>query len=200
MPLPVLNASRNSDSTTSLSSLFRCLITPSGKKFLLRRKFLLILLPPFPLVGWCSPPDEPVPCVVHVAGLGTGAPIIESPYGDPVNPEDAPESISRAVASLPPEQMFELMKQMKVRAGGPCSLFEHSSSHHCLHPPTHVIPCQSSDQCLSPQLCVQNSPQEARNMLLQNPQLAYALLQAQVVMRIVDPEIALVCPLLLVQG
>lgn len=42
------------------------------------------------------------------------------------------------------------------------------------------------------QLCVQNSPQEARNMLLQNPQLAYALLQAQVVMRIVDPEIALV--------
>ncbi|XP_029409493.1 cleavage stimulation factor subunit 2 isoform X7 [Nannospalax galili] len=40
-------------------------------------------------------------------------------------------------------------------------------------------------------LCVQNSPQEARNMLLQNPQLAYALLQAQVVMRIVDPEIAL---------
>ena len=49
---------------------------------------------------------------------------------------------------------------------------------------------------LSSQLCVQNSPQEARNMLLQNPQLAYALLQAQVVMRIVDPEIALVCPLL----
>ena len=46
--------------------------------------------------------------------------------------------------------------------------------------------------CLFPQLCVQNSPQEARNMLLQNPQLAYALLQAQVVMRIVDPEIALV--------
>lgn len=46
------------------------------------------------------------------------------------------------------------------------------------------------------QLCVQNSPQEARNMLLQNPQLAYALLQAQVVMRIVDPEIALVRPVL----
>ncbi|XP_069469105.1 cleavage stimulation factor subunit 2 isoform X2 [Ambystoma mexicanum] len=88
----------------------------------------------------------------ELKSLGTGAPIIESPYGEPVNPEEAPESISRAVASLPPEQMFELMKQMK--------------------------------------LCVQNSPQEARNMLLQNPQLAYALLQAQVVMRIVDPEIA----------
>lgn len=50
-------------------------------------------------------------------GLGTGAPIIESPYGDGVPPEEAPESISRAVASLPPEQMFELMKQMKVRGG-----------------------------------------------------------------------------------
>lgn len=35
-------------------------------------------------------------------------------------------------------------------------------------------------------------------MLLQNPQLAYALLQAQVVMRIVDPEIALVCPSVLI--
>uniref|UniRef100_A0A673M961 Cleavage stimulation factor subunit 2-like n=1 Tax=Sinocyclocheilus rhinocerous TaxID=307959 RepID=A0A673M961_9TELE len=89
----------------------------------------------------------------ELKSLGTGAPIIESPYGDGCTPEEAPESISRAVASLPPEQMFELMKQMK--------------------------------------LCVQNSPQEARNMLLQNPQLAYALLQAQVVMRIVDPEIAL---------
>ncbi|XP_069069319.1 cleavage stimulation factor subunit 2 isoform X3 [Pleurodeles waltl] len=88
----------------------------------------------------------------ELKSLGTGTPIMESPYGEPVSPEEAPESISRAVASLPPEQMFELMKQMK--------------------------------------LCVQNSPQEARNMLLQNPQLAYALLQAQVVMRIVDPEIA----------
>ncbi|CDQ70065.1 unnamed protein product [Oncorhynchus mykiss] len=94
-------------------------------------------------------------CTVFLSakGLGTGAPIIESPYGDNIIPDEAPESISRAVASLPPEQMFELMKQMK--------------------------------------LCVQNSPQEARNMLLQNPQLAFALLQAQVVMRIVDPEIAL---------
>ncbi|NXR47648.1 CSTF2 factor, partial [Hippolais icterina] len=56
----------------------------------------------------------------ELKSLGTGAPIIESPYGDPVNPEDAPESISRAVASLPPEQMFELMKQMKClsRQGG----------------------------------------------------------------------------------
>ncbi|KAM3966915.1 LOW QUALITY PROTEIN: cleavage stimulation factor subunit 2 CstF64 [Aphomia sociella] len=79
-------------------------------------------------------------------------PQIENPYGDPVEPEKAPEAISKAVATLPPEQMFELMKQMK--------------------------------------LCVQNNPTEARSMLLQNPQLAYALLQAQVIMRIVDPATA----------
>ena len=68
-------------------------------------------------------------------------------------PKDAPESISRAVASLPPEQMHQLMKEMKE--------------------------------------CINNNPHEARNMLLQNPQLAYALLQAQVSMRIVDPDIAM---------
>jgi len=76
----------------------------------------------------------------------------DSPYGPPVEPSRAPETIGKAVASLPPEQMFQLMQQMK--------------------------------------LCIQNNPQEARTMLLQNPQLAYALLQAQVVMRIVDPETA----------
>lgn len=55
-------------------------------------------------------------------GLGTGAPIIESPYGDNIQPQEAPESISRAVASLPPEQMFELMKQMKVGCSAAASL------------------------------------------------------------------------------
>ena len=39
---------------------------------------------------------------------------MQSPYGEPVEPEKAPEAVARAVASLPPEQMFELMKQMKV--------------------------------------------------------------------------------------
>ncbi len=39
---------------------------------------------------------------------------MQSPYGPPTEPSKAPEAISRAVASLPPEQMFELMKQMKV--------------------------------------------------------------------------------------
>ncbi|KAF7231978.1 hypothetical protein EG68_08786 [Paragonimus skrjabini miyazakii] len=80
-------------------------------------------------------------------------PPLESPYGDTCDPQAAPEAISRAVASLPPEQMYELMKQMK--------------------------------------LCIQNNPNEARNMLLQNPQLAYALLQAQIVMKIVDPKVAI---------
>lgn len=37
----------------------------------------------------------------------------ESPYGPETEPDKAPEAISRSVASLPPEQMFELMKQMK---------------------------------------------------------------------------------------
>ncbi|XP_066140778.1 cleavage stimulation factor subunit 2 [Euwallacea fornicatus] len=79
-------------------------------------------------------------------------PPVENPYGEPVQAEKAPEAISKAVASLPPEQMFELMKQMKAT--------------------------------------IQNNPTEARQMLLQNPQLAYALLQAQVVMKIIDPHTA----------
>merc|ERR1712110_1356085 len=54
---------------------------------------------------------------------------------------------------LPPEQMFELMKQMKD--------------------------------------CIVNNPQEARDMLLKNPQLAYALLQALVVMKVVDPDMSM---------
>ncbi|VDK48269.1 unnamed protein product [Anisakis simplex] len=88
----------------------------------------------------------------------------ESPFGAEVEPDKAPEAISRSVASLPPEQMFELMKQMKQ--------------------------------------CVHNNPNEAKSLLMSNPQLAYALLQeikkevlfdfkAQVVMRIVDPQVAI---------
>ncbi|XP_045482964.1 cleavage stimulation factor subunit 2 [Harmonia axyridis] len=79
-------------------------------------------------------------------------PPVENPYGEPIQADKAPEAISKAVASLPPEQMFELMKQMKY--------------------------------------CIQNNPSEARQMLLQNPQLSYALLQAQVVMKIIDPHTA----------
>jgi len=90
-------------------------------------------------------PSQPQPKTVVVKQ--------EVGYGEPVAPKDAPEAISKAVASLPPEQMFELMKEMKES--------------------------------------IQNNPHEARNILLQNPQLAYALLQAMVVMRIVDPEVAM---------
>lgn len=88
---------------------------------------------------------------MEMAALLSG-PQVENPYGEHCNPEDAPEVISKTVASLPPEQMYELMKQMKS--------------------------------------CIQNNPHESRQMLIQNPQLAYALLQAQVVMRIVDPVTA----------
>ena len=63
-------------------------------------------------------------------------------HGPAVPPEAAPEAITKAVASLPPEQMFELMKQMKW--------------------------------------CIERNPEETRQLLLHNPQLAYALLQAQV--------------------
>ena len=80
-------------------------------------------------------------------------PVAESPFGPACEPGRAPEAVSKAVASLPPEQMFQLMQQIKT--------------------------------------CIQNNPHEARTMLLQNPQLAYAVLQAQVVMKIVDPETAI---------
>ena len=80
-------------------------------------------------------------------------PQVENPYGEHCDPDFAPEIITKTVASLPPEQMYELMKQMK--------------------------------------LCIQNNPSEARQMLMLNPQLAYALLQSMVVMRIVDPPTAL---------
>ena len=39
--------------------------------------------------------------------------------------------------------------------------------------------------------CIDANPNEAKTLLSSNPQLAYALLQAQVVMRIVDPEVAM---------
>ncbi|KAL4135932.1 hypothetical protein QTP88_007509 [Uroleucon formosanum] len=89
---------------------------------------------------------------LEMQSLMMGMPTSESHYGDAVNAEKAPEIINNVVSTLPPEQLYELMKQMKE--------------------------------------CVQNNPVEARNMLLQNPQLGYALLQAQVIMKIVDPEIA----------
>lgn len=42
-----------------------------------------------------------------------GMPTSESYYGDCVKAEKAPEIINNVVSSLPPEQLYELMKQMK---------------------------------------------------------------------------------------
>lgn len=39
--------------------------------------------------------------------------------------------------------------------------------------------------------CIEANPNEAKTLLSTNPQLSYALLQAQVVMRIVDPQVAM---------
>ena len=76
----------------------------------------------------------------------------ESPYGAEVDPEEAPETIAKVVASFAPEQMVELARQVKH--------------------------------------CVMTNPAEARNMLVQNPQLAYALLQAMVMIRAIDVNAA----------
>ncbi|KAL4083437.1 hypothetical protein QTP88_028753 [Uroleucon formosanum] len=89
---------------------------------------------------------------LEIQSLMMGMNTSESHNGDAVNAEKAPEIINNVVSTLPSEQSYELMKQMKE--------------------------------------FIQNNPVEARNMLLQNSQLGYALLQAQVIMKIMDPEIA----------
>ena len=48
--------------------------------------------------------------------LGPGGPVappVETPFGQGTDPSEAPGEICKAVASLPPEQMFSLMKDMK---------------------------------------------------------------------------------------
>lgn len=106
-------------------------------------------------------------------------PPVENPYGEPIQAEKAPEAISKAVASLPPEQMFELMKQMKTTIQVIGNFQD--------------LLIQIYTELLSDFYFIfQNNPTEARQMLLQNPQLAYALLQAQVVMKIIDPHTAAV--------
>uniref|UniRef100_A0A182RV91 RRM domain-containing protein n=1 Tax=Anopheles funestus TaxID=62324 RepID=A0A182RV91_ANOFN len=56
---------------------------------------------------------------------------------------------------------------------------------------TGLQPDQMYELMRQAKACVQNDPEEARNMLLENPQLTYALLQSAVVMRIVDSHTAL---------
>lgn len=51
---------------------------------------------------------------IFIIALMMGMPTSENHYGEAVSAEKAPEAISTAVASLPPEQMYELMKQMKT--------------------------------------------------------------------------------------
>lgn len=99
-----------------------------------------------------QPQQQLPPMAPSSIPMGPMAPQFENPYGADCEPQEAPEIISRAVANLPPEQMFELASQMKQ--------------------------------------CIETNPNEARNMLMQNPQLAFALLQALVVMKIIDPQIA----------
>lgn len=98
--------------------------------------------------------QQQLPIATGIPGLPMGpiVPQYDNPYGPECEPQEAPEVISRAVANLPPEQMFELASQMKQ--------------------------------------CIETNPNEARNMLMQNPQLSFALLQALVVMKTIDPQIA----------
>lgn len=62
-------------------------------------------------------------------------------YGKEPESGKAPEAIAKVVSAMPPEQMFELMKQMKQN--------------------------------------VISSPAQTRRLLMENPQLAYALLQVK---------------------
>uniref|UniRef100_A0A5S6Q0Y7 RRM domain-containing protein n=1 Tax=Trichuris muris TaxID=70415 RepID=A0A5S6Q0Y7_TRIMR len=78
---------------------------------------------------------------------------LQSPYGPEQDPEKAPHEVTRMVMQLPPEQMFELLKQVKV--------------------------------------CIETNVSEARNMLLQNPQLAFAFLQVLICVRHLDLQDAL---------
>uniref|UniRef100_A0A182QGR1 RRM domain-containing protein n=1 Tax=Anopheles farauti TaxID=69004 RepID=A0A182QGR1_9DIPT len=55
---------------------------------------------------------------------------------------------------------------------------------------TGLQPDQMYELMRQAKACIQNDPQEARGMLLENPQLTYALLQSAVVMRIVDSHTA----------
>lgn len=110
---------------------------------------------------------------IFISALMLGMPTSESYYGDSVKADKAPEIINNVISTLPPEQLYDLMKQMKE-----CVQVKFISKL------TYLLVLLS---CI---FKFQNNPVEARNMLLQNPQLGYALLQAQVVMKIVEPEVA----------
>uniref|UniRef100_A0A8C4X090 Cleavage stimulation factor subunit 2 tau variant n=1 Tax=Eptatretus burgeri TaxID=7764 RepID=A0A8C4X090_EPTBU len=50
----------------------------------------------------------------ELKSLGPAGPMLESPHGDIVSPEEAPEAVTAAVASLPPEQLYTILKQMQL--------------------------------------------------------------------------------------
>ncbi|CDW56685.1 cleavage stimulation factor, 3' pre RNA, subunit [Trichuris trichiura] len=77
--------------------------------------------------------------------------VLQSPYGPDQVPDKAPQEVTRMVMQLPPEQMYELLKQV----------------------------------------CIETNVTEARNMLLQNPQLAFAFLQVLLCVRHLDLQEAL---------
>jgi cleavage stimulation factor subunit 2 len=50
---------------------------------------------------------------MSVIALMMGMPTSESHYGEAVDAEKAPEVINNVVSNLPPDQLYDLMKQMK---------------------------------------------------------------------------------------
>ena len=60
--------------------------------------------------------EQPQASVSRSGTVGLGGPVappVESIYGPSCNPADAPELISQAINSLPPEQIYKLVKEMK---------------------------------------------------------------------------------------
>ncbi|KFD67617.1 hypothetical protein M514_20113 [Trichuris suis] len=97
--------------------------------------------------------DEVFAICLYTARFFLSSAIIQSPYGPDQVPDKAPQEVTRMVMQLPPEQMYELLKQVKV--------------------------------------CIETNVTEARNMLLQNPQLAFAFLQVLLCVRHLDLQEAL---------
>lgn len=78
----------------------------------------------------------------------TTGPAFETSYGQDIEPDKAPETIAKIITSYPPEQLYDLVRNLKA--------------------------------------CAMTNKNETRNMLLQNPQLAYAVLQALVAVKCID--------------
>lgn len=93
----------------------------------------------------------------------------------------ATDAISETLATMPPSKLLDIMTEMKV-----CRLGMMRAKTHTL-----IWALYSFIQ----QALVKTSPEQARALLNANPQLAYALFQAMLMMNIVDPVVLQVCPL-----